>query len=393
MKKVVIASAVRTAIGSFGGSLKKVDVTELGATVVEGALERAGLEVGEVDEVILGHILQAGQGMNTARQATLKAGLPEKVPAMTINKVCGSGLKSVNLAAQAIMLGDREVVIAGGMENMSDSGYYLPNNRWGSKMGHGETLDLMINDGLWDVFNDYHMGITAENLAEKYDISRQAQDEFAANSQNKAEKAWQEDRFAAEIVPVEVPQRRGEPEVFDKDEYYREGVTAEKLAKLSPAFKKDGTVTAGNASGINDGAAALVVMSAEKAEELGIEPLAEITSYAAAAVDPALMGIGPVPAIEKTLAKTELEQQDLDLVELNEAFAAQSLAVLKELDIDPEIVNVNGGAIALGHPIGASGARILVTLLHEMKRRNSKYGLASLCIGGGQGIATLVKGN
>ncbi len=391
MKKVVITAAVRTAIGKFGGSLKKIKVADLGAEVVKSALKRAGVSAQEVDEVILGHVLQAGQGMNTARQAALGAGLPETVPAMTINKVCGSGLKSVNLAAQSIMLGENEIVVAGGMENMSNSGYYLPDNRWGSKMGHGKTIDLMINDGLWDVFNDYHMGITAENLAEKYDISREEQDRFAAESQNKAEAAWEEGKFAAEITPVEIPQRRGEPESFTEDEYYRKDVTPKGLAKLPPAFKKDGTVTAGNASGINDGAAALLVMSAARAEDLGLEPLAEIIAQASAAVDPAVMGIGPVPATKKALKKAELEQSQLDLVELNEAFAAQSLAVLAELDIDPEIINVNGGAIALGHPIGASGARILVTLLHEMKRRKSRYGLASLCIGGGQGVATVVE--
>ena len=299
MKKVVITAAVRTAIGKFGGSLKKIKVADLGAEVVKSVLERAGVSAQEVDEVIMGHVLQAGQGMNTARQAALGAGLPETVPAMTINKVCGSGLKSVNLAAQSIMLGENEIVVAGGMENMSDSGYYLPDNRWGSKMGHGKTIDLMINDGLWDVFNDYHMGITAENLAEKYDISREEQDRFAAESQNKAEAAWKEGKFAAEITPIEIPQRRGEPESFDEDEYYRKGVTPESLAKLPPAFKKEGTVTAGNASGINDGAAALLVMSAARAEELELEPLAEITAQASAAVDPAVMGIGPVPATKK----------------------------------------------------------------------------------------------
>ncbi|MGM0420463.1 MAG: acetyl-CoA C-acetyltransferase [Bacillota bacterium] len=393
MEKVAIVSAVRTPIGSFGGSLKKVSAVDLGSIVIKAALERAGLEGNIVEEVIMGNILQAGQGQNPARQSALGAGLPQNVPAMTINKVCGSGLKSVNLAAQSIMLGEQEVIVAGGMESMSQSGYYLPNARWGEKMGNGDMVDLMIKDGLWDAFNDYHMGITAENLAEKYGFSREEQDEFAAKSQNKTEDSWKVGQFDDEIVPVEVPQRKGEPKIFDQDEYYRKGVTVEGLSKLRPAFKKDGTVTAGNASGINDGAAAVVMMSAQKAEELGIEPLAVFTAHASAAVDPAIMGIGPVPATEKALERAGLTLDDIELIEANEAFAAQSLAVIKELGLNTEIVNVNGGAIALGHPIGASGTRILVTLLHEMKKRNNRYGLATLCIGGGQGVATIVERN
>ncbi|MCK8825058.1 acetyl-CoA C-acetyltransferase [Fuchsiella alkaliacetigena] len=391
MKEIVIASAARTAIGSFGGSLKDVAAVDLGATVIEEVLERAGVKGEQVDEVIMGNVLQAGLGQNPARQSALKAGLPQEVPAMTINKVCGSGLKTVNLAAQAIKAGDGEVFVVGGMENMSQTPYLLDNARWGEKMGHGELTDVMIRDGLWCVFNDYHMGITAENIAEKYGISREEQDQFAANSQQKAEQALAEDRFAEEIAPVEIPQRKGEPIVFAKDEYPRAGVSAEGLGKLRPAFKKDGTVTAGNASGINDGAAALLVMSKEKAEELGVEPLATIKSYASAGVDPAIMGIAPVPATQKALAKIDLEVDDLDLVEANEAFAVQSLAVLRDLELDAAKVNVNGGAISLGHPIGASGARILVTLLYEMKKQDLGYGLATLCIGGGQGAATVVQ--
>jgi len=393
MEKVVIASATRTAIGSFGKSLKNVPAIDLGAAVIEDALKRAGIDKELVDEVLIGNILQAGQGQNPARQAALKAGLPETVPATTINKVCGSGLKTVNLAAQSIMLGEHDIVVAGGIENMSNSGYYLPKARWGEKMGHGEMIDLMIHDGLWDAFNDYHMGITAENLAEKYDISREEQDEFAAKSQNKAEKAWAEGRFKDEITPVEIPQRKGEPEIFSEDEYYRKGVTAQGLGKLRPAFKKDGTVTAGNASGINDGGAVVVLMSEKRAQELGVEPIATFVAHASAAVDPAIMGIGPVPATQIALDRAGLEISDIELVEANEAFAAQSLAVLKELKFDPGIVNVNGGAIALGHPIGASGTRILVTLIHEMIKRDNHYGLATLCIGGGQGITTIVERN
>ncbi|MBM7556823.1 acetyl-CoA C-acetyltransferase [Halanaerobacter jeridensis] len=391
MEEIVIASALRTPIGSFGGAFKKVSAVDLGATTIKAVLEDAGVEGADIDEVILGNVLQAGQGQNPARQAAIEAGIPETVPAMTINKVCGSGLKSVNLAAQAIKAGDGEVFVVGGMENMSQAPYVQQNARWGEKMGNGELVDEMIKDGLWCAFNDYHMGITAENIAEQWDLSREAQDEFAATSQQRAEQAMKEDKFADEIVPVEVPQRKGDPEVVDKDEHPRSGVTAEGLSNLRPAFKKDGTVTAGNASGINDGAAAVLVMTKSKAEELGVEPLATIISYASAGVDPAIMGTGPIPATRKAMDKLDLTIDDLDLIEANEAFASQSLAVVEELGLDTDIVNVNGGAIALGHPIGASGARILITLLHEMKKRDSKHGLATLCIGGGQGAATVVK--
>lgn len=384
-RKVVIASAVRTPIGAFGGSLKGISAPELGAIVVEEALERAEVEGEQVGEVILGNVLQGGLGQNPARQSSLYAELPETVPAMTINKVCGSSLKSVNLAAQTIQLGEKDIVVAGGMENMSRSGHYLDDLRSGKKMGDSELVDLMVHDGLWDVFNDCHMGVTAENLAEKYDISREAQDEFAAASQNKTEAAWNEGRFEDEIVPVELKDG-----VFKQDEHYREGVTPEKISGLRPAFKKDGTVTPANASGINDGAAALVLMSAEKAQELGVEPLAVFNDHASAGVDPAIMGIGPVPATRMALEKAGLELEDIDLVEANEAFAAQSLAVMQELDFPEDIVNVNGGAIALGHPIGASGARILVTLLHEMAKRDVQHGLATLCVGGGHGVSTIV---
>ncbi|MCF8000560.1 MAG: acetyl-CoA C-acetyltransferase [Halanaerobiales bacterium] len=391
MQEVVIASATRTAIGSFGKSLKNVPVVDLGTKVIENALNRANVSPEVVEDVIMGIILQAGKGQNAARQAALKAGLGVDVPAMSINKLCGSGLKSVNLAVQEILLGDAEVVIAGGMESMSRAPYVLDKARFGYKMGDGKIVDTMIKDGLTCAVNDYHMGITAENLAEKYNISRKEQDEFAAKSQNKAIKAIDNDRFQDEIVPIEVPQRKGEPKLFKKDELPRRGITADSLSKLSPAFKEDGTVTAGNSSGINDGAAALLVMTKEKAEELDVKPLAKIVSYATAAVDPKIMGIGPVPSIKKALAKIDWELEDIQLVELNEAFAAQSLAVLKELPFDPNIVNVNGGAIALGHPIGASGARILVTLLHEMKKRELKRGLASLCVGGGMGVTTIIE--
>lgn len=390
-REVVIASAVRTAIGSFGGTLKGVGATELGAIVIKEALKRAGVSGSDLDEVIMGNVLQGGLGQNPARQAAVKAGIPYEVPSMTINKVCGSGLKSVNLAAQAILLGDADIIVAGGMENMSQAGYIAKNVRWGNKMGNSSLVDIMINDGLWDAFNDYHMGITAENIAEEWNLSRKEQDEFAAISQQRAEKALEEGKFKDEIVPVEVPQRKGDPVIFDKDEYPRPGTTVENLGKLRPAFKKDGTVTAGNASGINDGAAALVLMTKEKADELGITPLATIKSYASGGVDPRIMGTGPIPATRKALKKAGIEVEDLDLIEANEAFAAQSLAVIKELNFNTDIVNVNGGAIALGHPIGASGARILVTLLHEMKKRDSKIGLATLCIGGGQGAATIVE--
>lgn len=391
MQEVVIASATRTAIGSFGKSLKNVPVVDLGTKVIENVLNRADVSPEVVEDVIMGIILQAGKGQNVARQASLKAGLGVDVPAMSINKLCGSGLKSVNLAVQEILLGDAEVVVAGGMESMSRAPYVLDKARFGYKMGDGKIVDTMIKDGLTCAVNEYHMGITAENLAEKYNISREEQDEFAAKSQNKAIEAIDNDRFQDEIVPIEVPQRKGDPELFKKDELPRRGITADSLSKLRPAFKKDGTVTAGNSSGINDGAAALLVMTKEKAEELDVKPLAKVVSYATAAVDPKIMGIGPVPSIKKALSKIDWDLEDIQLVELNEAFAAQSLAVLKELPFDPNIVNVNGGAIALGHPIGASGARILVTLLHEMRKRELKRGLASLCVGGGMGVTTIVE--
>jgi acetyl-CoA C-acetyltransferase len=389
--EVVIVSAVRTAIGNFMGALSSLSATDLGAVVIDAAIERAGLDKANVEEVIMGNVLQAGLGQNPARQAAVKAGLAETVPSMTINKVCGSGLKAVMLAAQAIRAGDADVVVAGGMESMSNAPYLLPGARGGYRMGDNTVVDSMIRDGLWCAFCDVHMGITAENIAEKYGLTREEQDEFAAWSQQKAEAALKAGKFKDEIVPVKVPQKKGDPIIFDTDEFPRPGTTVETLAKLRPAFKKDGTVTAGNASGINDGAAALVVMSAERAAELGLKPLARIVSYASAGVDPSIMGIGPVDATRKALAKAGLEVKDMDLVEANEAFAAQSLAVGRDLGFDREKLNVNGGAIALGHPIGASGARVLVTLLHELQRRQGRYGLATLCIGGGQGVAMVVE--
>lgn len=391
LRQAVIVSGVRTAIGSFGGTLSNVPASRLGAVVVKEAVRRAGIEVSMVDEVIMGNVIGAGQGQNIARQAAVYAGIPVEVPCMTVNKVCGSGLKAVVLAAQAIAAGDADVVVAGGTENMNMAPYLLPKARFGYRMGHAELIDSMISDGLWCIFGDTHMGITAEFVAERWGITREAQDTYGALSQNRAEAAIKAGRFKEEIVPVEVPQRKGDPVVFDQDEHPRFGTTAEVLARLRPAFKKDGTVTAGNASGINDGAAALVVMSAEKAEELNIEPMARITAYASAGVAPEIMGTGPVPATRKALKKAGLGIADIDLVELNEAFAATTLADIKELGLDTSIVNVNGGAIALGHPIGASGARILVTLLHEMKRRDAKTGLATMCIGGGMGIALIVE--
>lgn len=391
MREVVIASAVRTAIGSFGGSLAGFSANELGSVTIKEALKRAGIEAKDVDEVLLGNVLQAGQGMGPARQAAIKAGIPIEVPASTINNLCGSGLKSVAMAADAILAGQGDVIVAGGMESMSQAPYLLDKARNGYRMGHGQILDSMILDGLTDVFNNYHMGITAENLAAQYGISREEQDEFAAWSQQKAEKALAEGRFNDEIVPVMIPQKKGDPIGFAKDEFPRPGITAEKLAGLKPAFKKDGTVTAANASGINDGASVIVVMSSVKAKALGVKPLATLVSYASVGVDPSIMGIGPAPASRKALAKAGLTLDQIDLIEANEAFAAQSLAVGKELGWDPARINVNGGAIALGHPIGASGARILVTLLHEMAKRDVKYGLATLCIGGGMGISAIVK--
>ncbi|MBE3570919.1 MAG: acetyl-CoA C-acetyltransferase [Bacillales bacterium] len=389
--EAVIVSAVRTAIGSFNGALKDISAPELGAVTIKAAFEKAGVKPEQVDEVIMGNVLQAGLGQNPARQAAIQAGLPYSVSAMTINKVCGSGLKAVHLATQAILAGDAEIVVAGGMENMSQAPYLLKNARDGFKMGDQKLIDSMISDGLWCAFNDYHMGVTAENLCAQYGISRQEQDEFAAWSQEKAAKAIEEGKFKDEIVPVQIPQRKGEPVIFDTDEYPKKGTTVEKLASLRPAFKKDGSVTAGNASGINDGAAALLVMSKEKAEELGLKPLVTIKGNANAGVDPSIMGIGPVSAVKKALEKASMSIEEMELIEANEAFAAQSLAVDRELHFNKDILNVNGGAIALGHPIGASGARILVTLIHEMKRRNAKKGLATLCIGGGQGVATIVE--
>ncbi len=391
MRDVVIVSAVRTALGSFGGSLKDVPAADLGALVIKEAVNRAGIKPEMVEEVLMGNVIQAGLGQNVARQATIKAGLPNEVSAMTINKVCGSGLRAVSLAAQMIKAGDTDIVVAGGMENMSRAPYLLDTARWGQRMGNGKMIDSMINDALWDAFNNYHMGVTAENIAKEWNLTREQQDEFAVASQNKAEKAIKEGRFKDEIVPVVIPQRKGEPKVFDTDEFPRFGANMEALSKLRPAFQKEGTVTAGNASGINDGAAAFVVMSAEKAEELGIKPMAKILSYGSRGLDPAIMGYGPFHATKKALEGTGLEVKDIDLIEANEAFAAQSLAVAKDLGFDMSKVNVNGGAIALGHPVGASGARILVTLLHEMEKRDAKTGLATLCIGGGMGTALVVE--
>lgn len=391
MRDVVIVSAVRTALGSFGGSLKDIPAVDLGALVIKEALNKAGVASNEVDEVLMGNVVQAGLGQNVARQAAVKAGLPVEVPAMTINKVCGSGLRTVSLAAQLIKTGDVDVVVAGGMENMSQGPYLLKTARYGQRMGNGQMIDSMVNDALTDAFEGYHMGITAENIAERWNLTREIQDEFAAASQAKAEAAINAGRFKDEIVPVVIPQRKGEPIVFDQDEFPRFGTTAEKLAKLRPAFKKDGTVTAGNASGINDGAAAVVIMSADKAKELGIKPIAKILSYGSKGVDPSIMGYGPFAATKKALENTGLSVNDMDLIEANEAFAAQSLAVAKDLEFDMNKVNVNGGAIALGHPVGASGTRILVTLLHEMQKRDAKRGLATLCIGGGMGTALVVE--
>ncbi|WP_029452721.1 acetyl-CoA C-acetyltransferase [Clostridium algidicarnis] len=391
MREVVIASAVRTAIGSFGGGLKDVGAVELGALVIKEALSRAGVKGEMIDEVIMGNVLQAGLGQNPARQSVIKAGLPVEVPAMTINKVCGSGLRAVSLASQIIIAGDADIIVAGGMENMSRAPYAINTARWGQRMGNGNMVDVMITDGLWDAFNNYHMGVTAENIAEKWNISREDQDKFAAASQNKAERAIKEGRFKEEILPVVIPQRKGDPIIFDIDEFPRFGTSAESLKKLKPSFKKDGTVTAGNASGINDGAAAFVIMSAEKAKELGIKPLAKIISYGSRGVDPSIMGYGPFAATNKALEKASIKVEDLDLIEANEAFAAQSIAVARDLKFDMDKVNVNGGAIALGHPIGASGARILVSLLYEMEKRDAKTGLATLCIGGGMGTAIVVK--
>lgn len=389
-RKVVIAGACRTAIGTMGGSLSTTPAVDLGAIVIKNALERAGVPADQVDHVYMGCVIQAGLGQNVARQASIKAGLPIEAPAVTINVVCGSGLNCVNLAAQMVQCGDADIVVAGGMENMSMAPYALKQARYGHRMGHAQAIDTMINDALWDAFNDYHMGITAENVCEKYGITREELDAFAANSQQKCEKARAEGKFKDEIVPVEIKKKK-ETVVFDTDEGPRAGITAEGLAKLRPAFKKDGIVTAGNSSGINDGAAAVVVMSEEKAKELGVKPMATWVGGALAGVDPKIMGIGPVAATQKLMKKLNMSVDDMDLIEANEAFAAQSIAVARDLKFDDAKLNVNGGAIALGHPVGASGCRILVTLLHEMERRDAKKGLATLCIGGGMGCATVVE--
>lgn len=389
-KKIVLAGACRTAIGTMGGTLGTTSAVDLGTIVIKEALNRAGVPADEVDHVYMGCVIQAGLGQNVARQAAIKAGLPIESTAVTINVVCGSGLNCVNLAAQMIEVGDADIVVAGGMENMSMAPYAIKQGRYGYRMGNAPMIDTMVNDALWEAFNDYHMGVTAENVCEKYGITREELDAFSANSQQKAEKAIAEGKFKDEIVPVEVKQKK-KTIIFDTDEGPRPGTTAESLARLRPAFKKDGIVTAGNSSGINDGAAAIVVMSEEKAKELGVTPMATWVSGALAGVDPKIMGIGPVAATKKVFAKTGLTIDDIDLVEANEAFAAQSIAVARDLNFDADKLNVNGGAIALGHPVGASGCRILVTLLHEMQKRDAKTGLATLCIGGGMGCATIVK--
>jgi len=393
MAKAVIAGACRTAIGNMGGSLTPLTASELGKVAIEEALKRSGIDKGEVEEVIMGNVLQGGQGMNPARQAAVKAGIPYEVPSFAVNKVCGSGLKAIALAAQSIICDEAEIVVCGGMESMSNAPYYLLKARFGYRMGDDKIIDGMVYDGLWCTFGDYHMGITAENVATKLNISREEQDLFSYHSHRKAVEAQEKGIFDEEIIAVDVPQKKGEPIPITKDEHPRADTSVEKLNKLKPAFKEDGTVTAGNASGINDAAAAMLVMSEKRAIKEGIEPLAEIVSFASAGVDPAYMGLGPVNAVRKALKKAGLNKEDIDLWELNEAFAAQSLGVIKELELNSFLdrINVNGGAIALGHPVGASGARILVTLLYEMKRRNALYGLSTLCIGGGQGIAMVVK--
>ncbi len=393
MKEVVIVGAARTPIGSFGGSLKDIPARKLGAIAIKAAIERAGIKPEMVDEVIMGCVLQGGLGQNVSRQMSLDAGIPIEVPTMTINKVCGSGLRAVELAAQIIKAGDADIIVAGGAENMSAAAYAVPAGRWGARMNNTQMIDMMVNDGLWDAFNNYHMGITAENIAEQWGLTREELDEFSVASQHKAEAAVKAGKFKEEIVPVEIPQRKGDPIVFDTDEYPKFGASLEKMAKLKPAFKRDGgVVTAANASGINDAGAALVVMSKEKADELGLKPLCTIKGYASAGVDPKIMGIGPVPSSKKALEKAGYTIADMDLIEANEAFAAQSVAVGKELGFDPEKLNVNGGAIALGHPIGASGARILISLIYEMhKREDAKLGLATLCIGGGMGTAVVIE--
>jgi acetyl-CoA C-acetyltransferase len=391
MREVYIVDAVRTAVGSFGGTLSAVSAVDLGTTVVKSLLERNNLKGEEIDEVIMGCILQAGMGQNLARQAAVNAGIPVEKTALTVNMVCGSGLRTIEMAAQAIMCEDSELIIAGGAESMSNAPYLLPKARNGYRMGHGEIVDSMIKDGLTDVFNDYHMGITAENIAEKMNISKEEQDRFAVSSQNKAEKAQSEGRFKDEIVPVSIPQRKKDPVIFDQDEYIKKGVTYESVSKVRSAFKKDGTVSAANASGINDGAAVVLLASKEACEKYNLKKIARIVSYAQAGVDPSVMGLGPVPAVKKALLKADWDISDLELIEANEAFAVQSIGVNRELGWDTSKVNVNGGAIALGHPVGASGTRILVTLVHEMKKRGNKKGLATLCIGGGMGIAVCVE--
>lgn len=391
MRDVVIVAATRTAIGSFGGALSKLSAVEIGTIAAKEAIKRSGVKPELIQEAIIGNVIQAGLGQNVARQVSINAGMSEESSALTINKVCGSGLRAVSMAAQIIMCGDADIILAGGTESMSNAPYALPNNRWGAKMGDGKVVDTMINDSLWDAFNNYHMGVTAENIAEQWNITREDQDQFALKSQLNTEKAIKEGKFKDEIVPVSIPQRKGDPIIFDTDEYPKAGSTIEKLRKLKPAFKKDGTVTAGNASGINDGAAMFIVMSKAKADELGVKPLVTIKGYASAGVDPKIMGYGPVPASRKALQKAGMTVADLELIEANEAFAAQSLAVAKDLGFNMDIVNVNGGAIALGHPVGGSGGRILVTLIHEMIKRDSKTGLATLCIGGGQGTAIIVQ--
>ncbi|MBQ6948250.1 MAG: acetyl-CoA C-acetyltransferase [Firmicutes bacterium] len=391
MREVVIVSAARTPIGSFGGTLKGTPTVTLGAIAVEEAIKRAGISVEMVDEVVMGCVLQAGLGQNVARQISMTAGIPKEVPAMTINKVCGSGLRAVGLATSIIKAGDADIIVCGGAESMSMAPYVLPTARWGSRMGDTKMIDVMTNDGLTDAFNKYHMGITAENVAEQWGLTREQLDEFSVWSQQKAEAAVKGGKFKEEIVPVVIPQKKGDPIVFDTDEYPKFGASLEKMAKLKPAFKKDGMVTAANASGINDAGCAFVVMAKEKAEELGLDYLCKIKSYASAGVDPSIMGIGPIPSSRKAMELAGLTMDDIDLIEANEAFAAQALAVGKELGIPNEKLNVNGGAIALGHPIGASGARILISLIYEMKKRDSKYGLATLCIGGGMGTALIVE--
>jgi acetyl-CoA C-acetyltransferase len=391
MGEVYILGACRTAIGSYGGGLKDIPAVKLGAEVIKEALKRAGISVEQIDEVLMGNVLQAGLGQNPARQAAIHAGIPVEVPAMTINKVCGSGLRAVSLAAQLILLGDADCIVAGGMENMSLAPYIMRSARWGARMGNTELVDEMVYDGLTDVFNQYHMGITAENVAEEYNVTRAEQDEFSAGSQQKTGRALETGRFNDEIVPILIPQRKGDPIVFNKDEFPRAGTTVETLAKLKPAFKKDGTVTAGNASGINDGAAAVIVASKEFVEKHGLKPMAKILSYGSRGVEPSVMGVGPIEAVRKALDKAGLTVEDMGLIEANEAFAAQSVAVAKGLNFPMDRVNVNGGAVALGHPIGASGARILVSLIHEMDKRDERYGLATLCIGGGMGTALVVE--